>query len=42
MFCKDLFKKGVGIIYFKAFSHLIIRNMTDSFGYANKTQSFVS
>lgn len=41
-FCKNLFKKGVDITYFKAFSHLTILNMTTSFGYANKTQSFVS
>lgn len=38
-FCKNLFKKGVDIIYLKAFSRLIV---TASFGYANKTQSFDS
>lgn len=41
-FCKNLFKKGVDITYFKAFFHLTILNMTTSFGYANKTQSFAS
>lgn len=41
-FCKNLLEKGVDIIHLKAFSHLITLNMIASFGYANKTQSFVS